>query len=288
MSRAPDGLPATYFGPGNSFVEFLGRAAPGARWPFAGATGATGVIGAAGAAGATGAVGPTGAGAPGAPPTATTIVALTYKDGLVMAGDRRATVGHQIASRDIEKVYPADAWTAIGLAGVAGLSIQLVRLFQLELEHYEKIEGIALSLSGKANRLAAIIAGQLELAMKGLVVVPLLGGWDGAAARIFAFDVTGGSYEERDYAAIGSGAVFAKGSLKKLHNPAASARTAIRTALTALIDAADDDAATAGVDQARDIYPVVARVDARGYSRVPDDELARALERRGEARRARP
>jgi proteasome beta subunit len=212
-----------------------------------------------------------------------------------MAGDRRATVGHQIASREIEKVYPADAFTAIGLAGVAGLSIQLVRLFQLELEHYEKIEGVALSLSGKANRLSSIVRSQLDLAMKGLVVVPILGGWDGAKPRIFAFDVTGGSYEERDYAAIGSGAVFAKGSLKKLHKPAASSRAALRTVLTALNDAADDDTATGGVDQARDIYPVVARVDSRGYYRVPDEELAKALvpasreaKTTREARRPRP
>lgn len=275
MSRPPDGLPASFFGPGNSFVDFLSRVAPGGRWPFAGASGVTGVTGA--------------PGGEAAPAAATTIVALTYKDGLVMAGDRRATVGHQIASRDVEKVYPADAWTAIGLAGVAGLSVQLVRLFQLELEHYEKIEGVGLSLSGKANRLAAIVRSQLELALRGLAVVPLLGGWDGERPRIFAFDVTGGSFEERDYAAIGSGAVFAKGSLKKLHRPAAGAQAAIRAALTALNDAADDDAATAGVDRARDIYPVVARVDARGYHRVADSELARTLVRRGgEAKGARP
>ncbi|MDR2565709.1 MAG: proteasome subunit beta [Bifidobacteriaceae bacterium] len=258
------GLPASYFGPGNSFAEFVGRAAPELLAPPL--------------------AGPSRLAEDARPPAATTIVALTYRDGLVMAGDRRATVGHQIASRDIEKVYPADAWTAIGLAGVAGLSIQLVRLFQLELEHYEKIEGVALSLSGKAHRLATMVRSQLELAMKGLAVVPLLGGWDGHAPRIFAFDVTGGSYEEKGYAAIGSGAVFAKGSLKKLHKPAASARTAVRTALTALNDAADDDSATAGVDRARDIYPVVARVDARGYHRIPDQELARTLAPRGEAK----
>ncbi|MDR2566682.1 MAG: proteasome subunit beta [Bifidobacteriaceae bacterium] len=262
------GLPASYFGPGNSFVDFVGRAAPELLGPLSAGDGRLAEE--------------------ARPPAATTIVALTYRDGLVMAGDRRATVGHQIASREIEKVYPADAWTAIGLAGVAGLSIQLVRLFQLELEHYEKIEGVALSLSGKAHRLATMVRSQLELAMKGLAVVPLLGGWDGQAPRIFAFDVTGGSYEERGYAAIGSGAVFAKSSLKKLHKPAASARTAIRTALNALNDAADDDSATAGVDRARDIYPVVARVDARGYHRIGDQELARALFAQGvEARQAR-
>ncbi|MDR1442592.1 MAG: proteasome subunit beta [Bifidobacteriaceae bacterium] len=265
------GLPASYFGPGNSFLEFVRQAAPET---LAGVTGLNGqdVAGTSNS-----------GGRPGLAQTAsaTTIVALAYKDGLVMAGDRRATVGNQIASRDIEKVYPADSWTAIGLAGVAGLSLQLVRLFQLELEHYEKIEGVALSLRGKANRLATMVRAQLDLAMKGLAVVPLLGGWDGTRPRIFAFDVTGGSYEEREYAAIGSGAVFAKGSLKKLHRPAATARTAIRAALTALNDAADDDAATGGVDRARDIYPVVARVDSRGYHRVPDGELARALFSRG-------
>ncbi|MDR1187348.1 MAG: proteasome subunit beta [Bifidobacteriaceae bacterium] len=272
------GLPSSYFGPGNSFVEFLGSVAPEGLNPGIAGPGAARTSRGPGVAGGTASPGQE-------PPTATTIVALTYKDGLIMAGDRRATVGHQIASRDIEKVYPADSQTAIGLAGVAGLSLQLVRLFQLELEHYEKIEGVSLSFSGKANRLATIIRSQLELAMKGLAVVPLLAGWDATRPRIFGFDVTGGAYEERDYAAIGSGAVFAKGSLKKLHKPAATARTAVRTVLTALNDAADDDSATAGVDQARDIYPVVARVDARGYHRIPDQELARTLyPRSGDAR----
>jgi proteasome beta subunit len=269
------GLPGGYFAPGNSFVEFLRAEAPEVLDASLGAFAAPGR----GAAAAVGAASPN-----DAPPTATTVLALAYRDGVVMAGDRRATQGHQIASRDIEKVFPADASTAVGMAGVAGLSLQLVRLYQLELEHYEKIEGAALSLRGKANRLAAMLRGQLGLALQGLAVVPLLAGWDPAPdpdreapprGRIFSFDVTGGSYEEREYAAIGSGAVFAKSSLKKLYRPGATARTAIRAALTALTDAADEDTGTGGVDRARDIYPVVARVDARGYARIPDHELAK-------------
>ncbi|MDR2381508.1 MAG: proteasome subunit beta [Bifidobacteriaceae bacterium] len=258
------GLPAGYFIPGNSFLDFLRSQAPGAL----------------------DAAFRLGAAAPSAaelPPTSTTIVALAYRDGVVMAGDRRATQGHQIASREVEKVFPADATTAIGLAGVAGLAAQLVRLYQLELEHYEKIEGAALSVQGKANRLATMLRSQLELALRGLVALPLLAGWDAAPpgspprGRIFSFDVAGGTYEERAYAAVGSGAVFAKGSLKALYKPNATARTAIRAALTALADAADEDTGTAGVDRRRAIYPVVARVDARGYARLPDHELAKLV-----------
>jgi proteasome beta subunit len=261
------GFPASYFAPGNSFVEFLRAAAPEALEAAGSQAGPAAGLGAA-------------AGTPGlgAAPTATTILALTYRDGAVMAGDRRATQGHQIASRDIEKVFPADATCAIGLAGVAGVAAQLVRLYQLELEHYEKVEGFALSLQGKANRLATMLRSQLEWAMRGLAAVPLLAGWDADRARIFSFDVTGGAYEERGFAAIGSGAVFAKGSLKRTHRPKATARAAIRAALAALADAADEDTGTGGVDRARDIYPVVARVDARGYARVPDRELAKLLE----------
>jgi proteasome beta subunit len=224
-----------------------------------------------------------------APPTGTTVIALTYADGLVMAGDRRATIGTQIASREIEKVYPADSHCAIGVAGTAGLAIELVRLFQLELEHFEKIEGRALSLDGKANRLATLVRGSLGLAMQGLAAVPVLGGWDQAAARprLFSYDVTGGRYEEREFYAVGSGAVFARGSLKKLWRPGLDASAAVTTALTSLIDASDDDAATAGPDVGRAIWPVVARVDQAGYQRIPDPELADAVaaifaSRRGE------
>ncbi|MDR2114444.1 MAG: proteasome subunit beta [Bifidobacteriaceae bacterium] len=251
------GLPGSYFAPGNSFLEFLR-----VQEPASPALQLTAVSGSDGSAPAS--------------LTATTVVALTYREGVVMAGDRRATQGHQIASRDIEKVYPADATTAIGLAGVAGLALQLVRLYQLELEHYEKIEGAPLSLRGKANRLATMMRSQLDLALKGLPVVPLLAGWD-QTPHIYSFDVTGGSYEERHFAAIGSGAIHAKGSLKKLYKPTARATAAIRTALTALMDAAEEDTGTGGVDRAREIYPVVARVDQHGYTRVPDSELARIL-----------
>jgi len=207
-------------------------------------------------------------------PVATTVVALTYRDGLVMAGDRRATMGHAIVGREMEKVYPADAFTAIGVAGTAGPALDLVRLYQLELEHYEKVEGTALSLEGKANRLGAMLRGRLGLAMRGLAVLPVLGGFEAGHARIFSFDITGGHYQERDYTAAGSGAVFAKGSLKKLHKPTATARVAVRTGIRALMDAAEDDAATAGPDFSREIWPVVVQVSAKGYHRLDPAELS--------------
>ena len=196
---------------------------------------------------------------PGAP-HATTIVALTFDGGVVMAGDRRATMGSQIASRDIEKVFPADDYSAVGIAGTAGLAVELVRLFQLELEHYEKIEGTLLSLDGKANRLATMIRGNLGLAMQGLAVVPLFAGFDldRGTGRIFSYDVTGGRYEEHQHHSVGSGSVFARGSLKKLWQPGLDAGAAVRVAVEALVDAADDDSATGGPDQSRRIWPVVA------------------------------
>jgi proteasome beta subunit len=209
-------------------------------------------------------------------PHGTTIVALTFDGGVVMAGDRRATAGSMIASRTIEKVFPADEYSAVGIAGTAGLALELVRLFQLELEHYEKIEGSLLSLEGKANRLATMVRGSLGMALQGLAVVPLFGGYDldTGAGRIFSYDVTGGRYEERDHHAVGSGSVFARGSLKKLWRPGMPVPDAVRTAVHALVDAADDDSATGGPDTLRRIYPVVATVTASGYLRVPDEELA--------------
>ncbi|MBF0689315.1 MAG: proteasome subunit beta [Cellulomonas sp.] len=213
-------------------------------------------------------------------PHGTTIVALAFDGGVVMAGDRRATMGSMIASRHIEKVFPADEFSAVGIAGTAGLAIELVRLFQLELEHYEKIEGSLLSLDGKANRLATMIRGNLGMAMQGLAVVPLFAGYDldGGRGRIFSYDVTGGRYEEHEHHAVGSGSVFARGSLKKRWREGLDASTAVRVAVEALVDAADDDSATGGPDRARRIWPVVATVTEAGYLRVSDDDLAAAVE----------
>ncbi|ROR93420.1 proteasome endopeptidase complex beta subunit [Salana multivorans] len=222
---------------------------------------------------------------------ATTIVALTCPGAVVMAGDRRATSGTRIAHREIEKVFPADTTSAIGIAGAAGVGLELVRLFQLELEHYEKIEGVQLSLEGKANRLARLVRGNLSLAFQGLVALPLLGGHDAptGTARLYSYDAVGGRYAERDHHAIGSGAVFAGGTLKNHWRADLTQDEAVALALAAILDAADDDAATGGVDLVRGIYPVVAVVDARGFRRVPDAELRGHVERivatRAEAQR---
>jgi proteasome beta subunit len=208
-------------------------------------------------------------------PHGTTIISLRTADGVIMAGDRRATMGNIIAQRDIEKVFPADDHSVIGIAGTAGLAVELVRLFQVELEHYEKIEGVPLSLDGKANRLATLLRGNLGMAMQGLAVVPLLAGYDESreTGRIFSYDVTGGRYEEHDFYAVGSGASFARGSLKKLFRRADGNDAAVSVALEALYDAADDDSATGGPDMARGIFPVIATVDANGVRMLPDDEI---------------
>jgi proteasome beta subunit len=213
-------------------------------------------------------------------PHGTTIVAATYDGGVIMGGDRRATMGNLISSRDIEKVYPADSYSVIGIAGAAGIAIEMVRLYQVELEHYEKIEGLTLSLDGKANRLAQMIRGNLGAALQGLAVVPLFAGFDLDAAegvspgRIFSYDVTGGNYEERGYATVGSGSLFARNSLKKTWRPGLPADSALRSLVESLYDAADDDSATGGPDPVRRLYPIVYRVDAEGAVRLPDDEVA--------------
>jgi proteasome beta subunit len=214
----------------------------------------------------------------------TTIVSATYDGGVLMGGDRRATMGNLIAQRDIEKVYAADAWSVIGIAGAAGIAIEMVRLYQVELEHYEKIEGLTLSLDGKANRLAQMIRGNLGAALQGLAVVPLFAGYDldaaeaASAGRIFSYDVTGGNYEERGYAAVGSGSVFAKNSLKKTWRPGMDGDSAVHALVEALYDAADDDAATGGPDPVRRLYPIVYRVDAEGAVRLTDPEVAAVAE----------
>jgi proteasome beta subunit len=223
-------------------------------------------------------------------PHGTTIVATLYAGGVLMAGDRRATAGNMIAVRDAEKVFPADEYSLIGFAGSAGMGAELVRLFQVELEHYEKIEGSVLSVDGKANRLSTLLRSNLGMAMQGLAVVPLYAGWDDdkGRGRIFSYDVTGGRYEEQLFHSIGSGSIFARGSLKKLFDENATSDEAAMTSLQALFDAADDDSATGGPDVFRQIFPLVATASEHGYRRYTDDEVKALVDRMLEGRRERP
>jgi proteasome beta subunit len=212
-------------------------------------------------------------------PHGTTVLGLKYADGVVMAGDRRATAGYTVADAKMRKVFPADDYSAIAIAGAAGQAIEVVKIFQLELEHYEKITGDRLSLEGKANRLAQMIRNNFPLALQGLVVVPLFGGYDDrrSEGRIFYYDATGGRWEEEDYQSTGSGAQSAKNSLKKRWRPGLSRDEAMRVAVEALIDAAEDDVATAGPDVSRRIFPNLLVVTAVGASDVPEDEVAAAV-----------
>ena len=209
-------------------------------------------------------------------PHATTIVAATFERGVVLAGDRRATMGNVIAKRDVEKVYRSDEFSAMGFAGTGSLGFEFARLFQVELEHYEKMEGRQLSLEGKANRLANMVRGNIGGAMQGLVVIPLFAGYDEdtAAGRIFSYDVVGGPYEEHRFYSIGSGSVYAMSALKKLYRDDMPAEDAVLAVVQALYDAADDDSATGGPDLTRRIFPVIATITDDGFRRLPDTESA--------------
>jgi proteasome beta subunit len=208
-------------------------------------------------------------------PEATTILALRWAEGIVMAGDRRATAGNVIAHRRVKKVYPADDRSAVAISGTAGMAIELTTLFQTELEHYEKIEGMRLSLDGKANFLARMVRGNLALAFQGLIVVPLFCGYDEQEqkGKLYSYDVVGGRYEEQDYATTGSGGTEARAFLKAEWREDMGEDDAIRVALEALIAASEEDAATGGPDPKRGIYPNVVTVTDRGYREIPDEEL---------------
>ncbi|PZT74217.1 MULTISPECIES: proteasome subunit beta [unclassified Streptomyces] len=265
-TRSTGRLPAAFLTPGSSsFMDFLSDQAPemlpGNRQapPLKGAIEA---------------------------PHGTTIVAAAFPGGVVLAGDRRATMGNMIAQRDIEKVFPADEYSAVGIAGTAGLAVEMVKLFQLELEHFEKVEGAQLSFEGKANRLSTMIRSNLAMAMQGLAVVPLFAGYDmdRERGRIFSYDVTGGRSEEHGYASTGSGSLFARGSMKKLYREDLTERETLTLVVQALYDAADEDSATGGPDVGRRIYPIVTVITDEGFRRLTDAEsaeVARAiLERR--------
>ncbi|HTF48407.1 MAG TPA: proteasome subunit beta [Pseudonocardia sp.] len=280
VSPVSTALPAEYFTPGmSSFADFVGVAAPHL---LPGSVPAAAVA--------------------GDPALAelgvrhgTTIVALTFSGGVLIAGDRRATAGNMIAQRDIEKVFVADNYSAVGIAGTAGIAVELVRLFTVELAHYEKIEGVPLSLDGKVNKLAGMVRGNLGAALQGLAAIPLFIGFDEDAAdpaqtgRIVSFDVVGSKSDETGYHSVGSGSVFARSALKKRHDPAADSPTAIRTALEALYDAADDDTATGLPDLSRGIYPAVITITAAdGAVRHPDEEIGEVARGVVEGRLTRP
>ena len=208
-------------------------------------------------------------------PHSTTVVALRYADGVIMAGDRRATMGNIIAHRSMEKVFAADRFSAVAIAGSAGMAVEMVRLFQVQLEHYEKVEGTTLSLEGKANQLAQMVRQNLPLAMQGLVVVPLFAGYDTTRGigRIYSYDATGGHYEETDFQATGSGGRDARSTIKLGYREGLSRDEAVDLSIKALYEAADEDSATGGPDLVRGIYPLIAIVDAEGYRLVPEEEV---------------
>lgn len=214
-------------------------------------------------------------------PHGTTIVALKYRGGVVIAGDRRATQGNMIAGRDVQKVYITDDYTATGIAGTAAIAVEFARLYAVELEHYEKLEGVALTFPGKVNRLAIMVRSNLGAALQGFIALPLLVGYDlddpnpEAAGRIVSFDAAGGwNIEEEGYQAVGSGSIFAKSSMKKLYSQVTDADSALRVAVEALYDAADDDSATGGPDLVRGIYPTAVAIDADGADEVPEARIA--------------
>jgi proteasome beta subunit len=218
----------------------------------------------------------------------TTVAALRFADGVVMAGDRRATEGHAIAHRAMDKVFPADRYSVVAIAGAAGPAVEMVRLFQTQLEHYEKVEGVVLSLEGKANQLSQMVREHLPMAMQGLAVVPLFAGYDTTrgTGRIFTYDVTGGHYEESEYNATGSGGRDARTTIKLGYRRSLPRDEAVELAIEALYEAADEDSATGGPDLVRGIYPLVATVTEEGFSQVPEDEVAARFAALIERRRA--
>ncbi len=208
-------------------------------------------------------------------PHGTTIVAIRYNGGVVIAGDRRATEGVSIAHRSIEKVFPADRFSAVAIAGAAGPAIEMVRLFQTQLEHYEKVEGAFLSLEGKANQLSQMVRSHFPMALQGLVIIPLFAGYDTkrSAGRIFSYDVTGGRYEETEFHTTGSGSRSARTTIKLGYKESLSIEAAVLLCIKALYEAADDDAATGGPDMIRQIFPIVAKVDQNGYEQFPQETV---------------
>ena len=253
MTGGGTGLPRDHGAPAESFAALLRHEGLEPRWDLP-------------------------AGADLEAPEGTTVLAFRYADGVLMAGDRRATAGNLIAHRRVQKVFPADSHSAVAISGTAGIAIEMVRLFQTELEHYEKIESQRLSLEGKANHLASMVRRQLPMAFQGLVVIPLFCGYDEIAGqgRLYSYDVVGGRYEETDYAATGSGGRDAKLYIRTAFADDMDEEAALGLAMEAMIAAAEEDTATGGPDLQRGIFPNVVVVTAEGYRELSDDEIAAA------------
>jgi proteasome beta subunit len=205
----------------------------------------------------------------------TTILAAVYKEGVIMAGDRQAVAGFQVGERRIQKVYEVDTSSAIAIAGVAGPSVEIAKIFQVQVEYYEKIEGSPLSLEGKANWLSGMVKSNLGMALQGLVVIPIFAGYDPKRkqGKIFKYDVTGGRYDESDYYATGSGGKDAQATLKKLYSPDMSRDGILKVVTEALWDAADEDLGTGGPDFIREIFPTIKAIGRTGISDIPDSEV---------------
>jgi proteasome beta subunit len=210
----------------------------------------------------------------------TTVLGMKIEGGVLMAGDRRAIEGFSIADETMDKVFPADDLSAVAIAGAAGQATEIVRLFQMELEHYEKVVGERLSLEGKANRLAQMIRGNFPMALQGLVVVPLFGGYDErrGEGRLYRYDATGGRWEEGDFHATGSGGKPAKSTLRKRWRPGLSRDEGVRAAVEALVDASDEDAATGGPNPRLGVFPLINVISADGVEEIPEEEVRAAYE----------
>jgi proteasome beta subunit len=252
VDRFTGGLPAGAPAPGTSFTDLLRSLDLAPQWKAGGGEGSV------------------------LAPEGTTVLALRYADGVVMVGDRQATEGHLVAHRRIQKVFQADGYSAVAISGTAGLAIEMVRLFQTELEHYEKLEGARLSLEGKATYLARMVRAQLPMVLQGLVVVPLFAGFDEATqeGRLYTFDVVGGRYEEQDFGATGSGGRDAKSYLRGAYAEGLAESEALEVGLRALVSASEEDTATGGPDVQRGIFPNVVTVTAVGFREIPEEQVA--------------
>ena len=154
--------------------------------------------------------------------------------------------------------------------------MEMVKLFQLQIEHYEKVEGQSLSLEGKANQLSMFVRNNLPAAMQGLMVVPIFAGYDNDIhqGRIWDYDATGGRYEERDFVATGSGQLHASTVLRVSWRRDITTQQAVELVSRALWEASDADSATGGPDLLRGIYPIVATITNTGFARIDDTVLA--------------
>lgn len=220
-------------------------------------------------------------------PRATTILAMKYRDGVLVAGDRRATAGNMVMYDRTDKVLELDRYCVMAIAGVPATAYEMVRVLEHSFKYYRRTQLQDLSFEGKLRAVSKLLKDNVAAALSGTgAVAPVFAGYDhdSGAAKIYFYDILGAEFEGVEYAVSGSGSPTIRGILHYLNTwgerplREATEEQATMQALRLLTCAAEFDSATGGVNRDANLYPVVKVITRQGIEAVPDQRLKSLFE----------